>query len=68
MTDQVEKLIGEFTESLKKKPIGAIVGNLVAVLVSKKILDVDELKMIVGDACFEELVKEADNEPNDPKH
>ena len=61
MTDQVEKLIGEFTESLKKKPIGAIVGNLVAVLVSKKILDVDELKMIVGDAYFEELVKEADN-------
>lgn len=64
MTDrdrETEKLIGEFAESLKKKPIGAIVGDLICVLVSKKILDVDELKMIVGDAYFEELVKEADN-------
>lgn len=45
-----------------KKPIGAILGDLIAVLVSKEVLDINELKMIVGDAYFEELVKEADND------
>lgn len=45
-----------------KKPIGAIVGELICVLVSKKVLDINELKMIVGDAYFEEMLREADNE------
>ena len=45
-----------------KKPIGAILGDLICVLVSKEVLDINELKMIVGDAYFEELVKEAEND------
>lgn len=45
-----------------KKPIGAILGDLICVLVSKEVLDINELKMIVGDVYFEELVKEADND------
>lgn len=45
-----------------KKPLGSILGDLIAVLVSKKVLTVNELEMIVGDAYFEELVKEAQND------
>ena len=47
---------------MDKKPLGAIVGDLIAVLVSKEVINIDELKMIVGDAYFEEMVKEAEND------
>ena len=49
-------------KTMDKKLLGAIVGDLIAVLVSKKIITVDELKMIVGEAYFEELLKEADDD------
>jgi len=43
---------------MANKPIGEIVGDLIAVLVRKKILNADELKEVIGKDYYEELAVE----------
>lgn len=40
---------------MDKKPIGAIIGDLISLLVCKEIITIDELKEIIGEAYFNEL-------------
>lgn len=41
------------------KSIGEIVGNIAAILFVKGIVNLEELKQIIGDENFDKLIKEA---------